>query len=188
MAMPVILDLAMAVMAVAAVIGHCRKKPAKIILRYFTSLSNLFCAAASAAVAAARLWGAVPNGLLVVKFIGTAAVTITLLTVMLFLGPVVYDYKALLTGPDLWLHLVCPVLAILTYFLWDRPVMAFGGMLLGILPVLLYGAMYLYRLLFAPTEKRWEDFYGFNRGGKWRLSFAAMTAAALAVSLLLWLL
>ena len=176
----------MAVLAIAAVIRHCGKNPVKIILRYFTVLSNLFCAAASLAVAAARLWGAVPNGLLMLKFIGTAAVTITLLTVMLFLGPVVYDYKALLTGPDLWLHLVCPVLALLTHFLWDRPVMGFGGMLLGILPVLLYGCMYLYRIFYAPPEKRWEDFYGFNRGGKWRLSFAAMTAAALAVSLLLW--
>jgi hypothetical protein len=188
MILSVLLNLVTAAAAAAAVAGHCRNTPAKITLRYFTVLSNLFCAAASLAVAAARLCGAVPNGILMMKFVGTAAVTITFLTVMFFLGPVVYNYKVLLTGPDLWLHLVCPVIAILTLLLWDGPDMGFGGALWGVLPVLLYGGMYLYRILLAPPEKRWEDFYGFNRNGRWLLSVAAMSAAALAVSLLLWLL
>ena len=183
----VLLNLAAAAAAVAAVAGHCRKSPVKIVLRYFTVLSNLFCAAASLAVAAARLCGAVPNAVLVIKFIATAAVSITFLTVVFFLGPVVYNYKVLLTGPDLWLHLICPVAAILTCILWDKPALRFSGVLWGILPVALYGGMYLYRIVYAPPEKRWEDFYGFNRGGKWPVSLAAMIAAAFAVSLLLWL-
>jgi len=187
MELSVILNLAMAVLAVGAVMGHCRKAPARIVLRYFTVLSNLFCAAASAAVAVTRLCGAVPETLLVMKFVGTAAVTITFLTVMLFLGPVVYNYKLLLTGPDLWLHLVCPVMAILTCILWDKPDMRFGGVFWGVLPVLLYGGVYLYRILLAPPAKRWEDFYGFNRDGKWLLSVVFMTAAAFLVSLFLWL-
>ena len=188
MVLSVLVDLAMAVIAAAAVAGHCRKNPVKVVLRFFTVLSNLFCAAASLAVAAARLRGPVPNGILVTKFVGTAAVAITFLTVMFFLGPVVYNYKFLLTGPDLWLHLVCPVTAILTCLLWDRPVMRFGGVFLGVLPVLLYAGMYIYHILLAPPEKRWEDFYGFNRDGRWLLSFVSMTAAAFVVSLLLWLL
>ena len=64
MILSVLLNLVTAAAAAAAVAGHCRNTPAKITLRYFTVLSNLFCAAASLAVAAARLCGAVPNGIL----------------------------------------------------------------------------------------------------------------------------
>ena len=44
----------------------------------------------------------------------------------------------------------------------------------GMLPVLLYGPWYLYKIRFAPEGKRWDDFYGFNKGGKWPISFAMM--------------
>ena len=58
-------------------------------------------------------------------------------------------------------------------------------MLLGTLPVLLYGIYYLYRVVYAPQEKRWEDFYTFNRGGKWPIAFAAMVIAAFVISVVL---
>ena len=53
------------------------------------------------------------------------------------------------------------------------------------LPVLLYGLLYLRRVVF---QQRWEDFYGFNRGGKWPLSFAAMLLGAVLLCLLFLLL
>ena len=37
--------------------------------------------------------------------------------------------------------------------------------------------LYINRVLFAPEGRRWEDFYGFNKGGKWPLSLAAMLAS-----------
>ena len=183
----VLMNGAIAVLAAAALTAHSRKSSWKILLRYFTALSNLFCAAASLAVVIARLCGYVPPFILAVKFVGTAAVAVTFLTVMLFLGPFVYDYKTLLTGPDLWLHLVCPVLAVISCILWDRPAMPFGMAMTGILPVLLYGALYLYHVVYAAPEKRWEDFYGFNRNGKWLPSFAMMAAAAFLISSALWI-
>ena len=187
MAASVLVNIALAVFAVAAVAAHCRKSPVKVVLRFFTALSNLFCAAASLAVAAARLCGTVPNAVLVLKYVGTSAVAVTLLTVMLFLGPFVYDYKKLLTGPDLWLHLICPVLAVVSLLAWDRPAAPFGVVLLGVLPVFLYGAFYLCHVILMPPEKRWEDFYGFNRNGRWYVSYAAMTAAAFLISAILWI-
>ena len=48
--------------------------------------------------------------------------------------------------------------------------------------MLLYGLLYLHRVV---RIKRWEDFYGFNRDGRWPLSFLAMVLGAAAVSLLL---
>jgi hypothetical protein len=182
----VIVNLLIAVLAVAAVAAHCKKAPLKVVLRFFTALSNLLCALACLAVAVCRLFGTAPAAVLIVKFVGTAAVSVTFLTVMCFLGPVVYDYKKMLSGPDLWLHLVCPVLAVVSLIAWDRPRAPFGLVLLGALPVLLYGAYYLAHVVLAPPEKRWEDFYGFNRGGKWYLSYIPMLLLALLVSFALW--
>lgn len=65
--------------------------------------------------------------------------------------------------------------------------MPFRVVWLGTLPVALYAVMYIYRVLYAPEARRWKDFYGFTRGGKWPLSCAAMLIGAFAVSVVLWL-
>ena len=180
-----LVNLACAVCAVAAVLGHTKKAPLKIILRYFTALSNLLCAVTALAVAVCRLGGgALPYAVGVLKYVGTAAVTVTMLTVVCFLGPTI-GFKPMFSGPDLWLHLVCPLLAIVSWALWDRPDLPFAAVFLGVLPVVLYGFVYIYRVLYAPEARRWSDFYGFNRGGKWPLSYAAMLVGAFAVSVLL---
>ena len=54
--------------------------------------------------------------------------------------------------------------------------------LLGLLPVLLYGLLYLNKVV---SRKEWDDFYGFNRDGKWPLSFAAMLIGTALLCLLL---
>lgn len=182
----VIVNLLITVCAVAAVLGHRKTAPFRKILRYFTALSNLLCAAAALIVALCRLSGDLPYAVGVLKYVGTAAVSVTFLTVVFFLGPTL-GYKLMLSGPDLWLHLVCPALAILSYALWDKPDMPLRAVLLGFLPVPIYSAMYIYRVLFAPEARRWKDFYGFNRGGKWPLSLVIMALASLLVSALLWL-
>ena len=57
--------------------------------------------------------------------------------------------------------------------------------LAGLLPVVLYGGLYLYKIRYAPVEKRWEDFYGFSRGGKVALSFAGMVAGTFLICMVL---
>ena len=57
--------------------------------------------------------------------------------------------------------------------------------LTGMLPVILYGTLYLNRVV---TVKRWEDFYGFNKNGKWQISFSAMVAGSFLLCVILWLL
>lgn len=157
-------------------------------LRYFTLLSNLFCALAALALALALLGGGVPRWIWLGKYIGTAAVTVTLLTVLVFLGPNM-GYKALLSGRDLYLHLLGPLLAIGSFCFGERfyplpPAIA----LTGLLPVILYGGFYLYKVVLCPADRRWEDFYGYNKNGKWPLSFAAMVLGGALVCLLLrWL-
>ena len=183
----VVLNVLTAVFVAAAALGHTKKAPMKIILRFFTVLSNLLCAAAALAVAVCRLGGGLPYAVGVFKYVGACAVTVTMLTVVFFLGPTL-GYRKMFSGPDLWLHLVCPVLAIVSLLLWDKPALPFRAVWLGTLPVLLYGVLYIYRVLFAPEKARWPDFYGFNRGGKWPVSFLAMLVGAFVVSVVLRLL
>ena len=46
----------------------------------------------------------------------------------------------------------------------------------------LYGLLYLNKVV---SRKEWDDFYGFNRDGKWPLSFAAMLIGTALLCLLL---
>ena len=137
--------------------------------RYFTVLSNVLCAAAALlmCLAPALRW------VWLLKYVGTAAVCVTMLTVFLFLGPSM-GYGMLLKGRDLFMHLLTPLAALVSFCVYERRGLTFGAALLGMLPVVLYGALYLYKVLHAPEGRRWEDFYGFNRGGKWKLAFSLM--------------
>ena len=155
-------------------------------LRFFTILSNLFCALSALALGLALIGGAVPRWIWLWKYVGTAAVTVTLLTVVFFLGPAV-GYKTLLSGRDLYLHLIGPLLAIVSFCFCERLYpLPLPLALTGLLPVILYGGFYLYKVVLCPVEERWDDFYGYNKNGKWPLSFAAMVIGGAAVCCLLW--
>ena len=67
-----------------------------------------------------------------------------------------------------------PLLALVSFCFFEKRGMTFTQALWGMLPVVLYGPWYLYHTVFAPEGKRWDDFYGFNKGGKWPLSFTGM--------------
>ena len=113
---------------------------------------------------------------------GTAAVTVTMLTVLFFLGPVI-GYRRLLSGSDLIMHLINPVLALVSFCVFERRGLTFGWAMLGLLPVVLYAMLYGWKVLLCPPERRWEDFYGFNKGGKWYLSFVLMLLGTFLVCL-----
>ena len=187
--MDVILNLAIFLITAFLLIGFARKDRAwaperlKKAFRYFTCQSNVLCAAVALITAVAALSGSVPEWVWILKYIGTAAVTVTMLTVLFFLAPSVgKDWvQVLLKGPDLFMHLLTPLAAIVSFCVLEKRGMSFAQSLLGLLPVLLYGPLYLYRILYAPAEKRWEDFYGFNNTGKWPASLAAMLAGTFLI-------
>lgn len=152
----------------------------KNAFRYFTVQSNVLCAFS------ALFMCVFPEqyGIWLLKYVGTAAVTVTLATVFLFLGPTM-GYKNLLKGSDFFMHLATPLVAIASFCFPEKRGMTFQEAMLGTLPVILYGAYYAYKILKAPPEKAWEDFYGFNRGGKWPIAMAAMFVGTVAVCILL---
>lgn len=189
-----ILNVFIALLTLLLVLGFFRKdgkwepERGKFALRFFTTQSNILVAAASLLTALAlSSEGTIPRWIWTLKYIGTAAVTVTMLTVFLFLAPSIgKDWvKYLLTGSDIFMHLLTPLLALFTFCVFERQGMTFLQSLWGMLPVLLYGPLYLYKILFAPPEKRWDDFYGFNKQGKWPIAFAAMVAGTFAICMAL---
>lgn len=150
----------------------------KQAFRFFTVQSNTLCAVSALLMcifpAARWAW--------TLKYVGTAAVTVTMLTVLLFLGPI-YGYKRLLSGSDLFMHLINPVLALVSFCVFERRGMGFGTAMLGMLPVVLYGALYSWKVLLTAPERRWEDFYCFNKNGRWYLSYALMLLGAFLICL-----
>ena len=185
-----ILNVFIALLTLLLVLGFCRKdgkwepERGKFALRFFTTQSNILVAAASLLTALAlSSEETIPRWIWTLKYIGTAAVTVTMLTVFLFLAPSIgKDWvKYLLTGSDIFMHLLTPLLALVSFCVFERQGMTFCESLWGMLPVLLYGPLYLYKILFAPPEKRWDDFYGFNKQGKWPVAFAAMVAGTFAI-------
>ena len=185
-----ILNVFIALLTLLLVLGFFRKdgkwepERGKFALRFFTTQSNILVAAASLLTALAlSSEGTIPRWIWTLKYIGTAAVTVTMLTVLLFLAPSFGKgaLKVLLSGTDLFMHLITPLLAQVSFCVFERRGMTFCESMWGLLPVLLYGPLYLYKILFAPPEKRWDDFYGFNKQGKWPVAFAAMVAGTFAI-------
>ena len=176
------LNILIALITLIIVVSFFRKEGqwvperGKFALRFFTTLSNMLCAAACLLTALAINAGGIPEWIWMLKYIGTAAVTVTMLTVLFFLAPSFGKgaLKVLLSGTDLFMHLITPLLALVSFCVFEKRGMSFGQSLWGMLPVVLYGPVYLYKILFALPEKRWDDFYGFNKQGKWPVAFAGM--------------
>ena len=179
----IILNLAVFLVTLVLVAGFFRKdgqwapEQARFAFRFYTCQSNVLCAVSALLVAVFRLAGSLPGWVWMLKYTGTAAVTVTMLTVFLYLAPAIGKdwYDVLLKRPsDLFMHLLTPVMALVSFCVLEKRGLTFPRSLFGLLPVVLYGPLYLYKTVFAPEAKRWKDFYGFNRNGKWPLSFAGM--------------
>lgn len=162
--------------------------PVRGLFRFFTILSNLLCAAVSLVVLLCAAAGSLPFWALLLKYAGTAAVTVTLLTVLLFLVPATRDYKRMLTGPEFFLHLLCPLLAIVSFLVFEKKtVMPAWTIAVGVLPVVLYGLVYLKKVFFTPEGRGWDDIYCFRRFRLWPVAFLLMLLGACLIAFLLWL-
>ena len=151
--------------------------------RYYTIDSNILSAIASILVIIFALKKTNSNWLLYFKFTATTAVAVTFLTVMFFLGPTM-GYKNMLSGSNFYLHLICPIISLITYMIpdVDSP-MAKRTWLYGISTVIIYSTIYSLNVLVFKT---WPDFYGFNATSHWYISAIAMIVAGLGLSYILY--
>lgn len=172
-------------------------------LKYFTTDSNILAAIASAVFLFynVKRWNnpayRIPHAVLIFKFVGTVSVALTFLTVLFFLAPVgcasggAENFFFFFAGNVFVLHFSTPVLAILSFVLFERErevALSRRTALWGLLPTVVYSVVYLVLVVFV---KVWTDWYGFTFGGKLYVipfSMIAMYVATFGIAAaLLWL-
>lgn len=146
--------------------------------KFFTTDSNILSAIAALIVLIFQiriLTGKskeIPRWAMILKYIGTTAVMVTFTVVMTFLGPL-YTYYFVLKGTAFYMHLVGPLLALVSLWLFEPYYVIPKRVIhLAVIPTAVYGAVYLTEVLIIGEFDGWDDFYGFNTGGMWYLSVA----------------
>lgn len=146
-------------------------------LRFFTVLSNLFVAIVAVLIVIYNVKNIVkdefnfPNWLIILKHVSTCAVAVTFTTVALLLAPsyaiVGKGYFTLFLGNHIYMHLLSPVLAIISYVVLERShKIKFKKSLWALLPVALYEILYVIMVVFiGQANGGWPDFYNFTFGG-----------------------
>ena len=147
-----------------------------VSFRYFTMLSNILAAIAAVIVAGFDVKNlirdeyAFPRWVLILKYAGTVAVTLTFVTVVVFLGPMVqalgYGYFTLFKNENFFLHFLSPVLAIVSFICFERiENFKFIETLYGVIPTVLYSFAYLPMVVIGKENGGWPDFYMLTFGG-----------------------
>lgn len=117
------------------------------MLVFYTQLSNLVLLFASTAFVAVGALGKdseekIKKFLVKVKYLATCVVTVTFLVVIFVLFPMALPYGTgldiLIGEANLYHHMLCPILAIISFFFFEEGRLAFSDNLLATLPTLLY--------------------------------------------------
>lgn len=158
---------------------------------YFTIDSNLICAVASIIYAIYNLILLIKkdyekeNKIIdLVKYITTTAVFLTFTTVILFLD-FIYGVFVFL-GNNLFLHLLCPIMAVVSYIFFDsKRILKLKEVALGLLPTVLYGIVYIIMVVVIGHDNGgWYDFYMLNIGGFWPVSTVVMLGVTFGLGVL----
>lgn len=189
-----ILDILVVLSVVYAVFGMVFSKNDAVLVtsgigafKYYTVLSNLLCALTSLICVVYLLFGKaenLPNVLYLLHMAGSSVVSVTLIVVLVYLGPSL-GYGPMFSGVCFWLHLFAPVLGIITQMLLrHEESLKARSSLWAVVPTILYGIGYI-----AVNAANWTgksnprtDIYGFLKWG-WGVGAVLL----IAVCLLNWL-
>ena len=108
----------------------------------------------------------IPKFVYILKLIGTSAITLTFIVTLFFLSPQ-YGFYAMYNNNNLFLHLVIPVLAIITYVFYEKHDNKYSYAFLGIIPMFIYSIYYASMIIIHLSDGGLTfkyDFYGFLRG------------------------
>ena len=137
-------------------------------LKYFTVQSNIFIGIAAAISLFYLLFkNKYPTWLVILKLVATTCLTLTFLTVVGYLAPLM-GFFAVFLGANLYMHLFIPVTAILVFiFVEPKEELRFKWNFFSIIPSLTYGIIYIIFLIafndFGNVEG-W-DWYAFGSYG-----------------------
>ena len=159
--------------AIAGVAWYYATLPAEMYQKgpayfYYTINSNIFVGLTSllaiigAIICLKRKEDVSKRALHVIKFVGVTCVTLTLVTVLYWLASGTFEAKALVEKFNIFLHFATPILAFLTFILFDHneKKLKWVDTLLAILPTLIYGSVYL--VLVAILNKQEYNVYLFG--------------------------
>lgn len=152
--------------------------------RYFTIESNIFMAITAAITIGYIIKNNkeekdLPLWLLIMLLSSTSAVTLTFITVAVFLGPVV-GYSGLFSNGNLFMHLITPLISAGIYCVFlNKPTYNWKFFFFGFAPTFIYGLMYI---ICVFGLKIWPDFYNFNLNGMWFVIFPLMVIGSLTIS------
>ena len=169
------------------------------LFKYFTVQSNVLYALIALAVGIVQIMmmtgklKEIPRALVLVKYVATVGVTLTFLTVALYLAPInSQGYFALFKGANFFFHFLVPVTAIVMYFV-EGEKMPFKCTLIGMSHFALYGVFYiLYNLLHMENgviQYPYYDWYFIMQNGAFFtvIMVLAMCAMTYLIAFLLWL-
>ena len=155
--------------------------------RFFTTDSNFLAAFAAGLAAVCDIqilrgkMTTIPRPVTLLKFAGVITLMLTFLTVIVLLIPT-YGVSRLWGGTGFHMHFTAPVLTFLSFmFLEPHSKIRLPETLWGLLPVVIYGFVYLAQVLIF---KNWPDFYTFNRGGMWYVSMTVIFVGSYLMCLL----
>ncbi len=134
--------------------------------KYFTVLSNEFCGVIAVVSLIRSLRGKAQS--MLAKFMAAAAVGLTFLVIIGFLGPL-YGLLKMYRGANFFFHLILPLTAMAEFVFspGDAEPVPFRWTLYTMIPVALYGAFYLGNNMINGIGE-WphtNDFYGFLNWG-----------------------
>lgn len=150
------------------------------VFRFFTVDSNLIMAIIAfifACFEISILLGKkkdIPKNMYVLKLMGTTSVTLTFLVVFLYLSWVVKGGPyTMIINSNLFLHLVNPILSIITFIFFEKSnKLRFNDTFLGLVPMGLYGVFYLGNVISHAENgivSLEYDWYGFVQNGVWTM-------------------
>ena len=157
----------------------------------FTTDSNILCGAAALVMAVFQLRQMknnkpVPKWAFILKYTGTCALSVTFFTVIFFLGPSMGFMEMVFGGTSIYMHFFGPIIAFISFCFFEtsKP-LSMPVSLTGIIPTAVYGAWYCTEVVFITAENGgWMDFYGFNQGGYWFITYPVMILAAFGLCML----
>lgn len=125
-----------------------------------------------------------PRWIVYVLYVGATAVSMTFFVAVSILSPVAGFVDMLFTRSNLFLHFICPMLAIVLFiFVAHDHNIKFKHTFIALTPIILYAVIYII-MVFGISEENggWRDHYRFNAYIPWPFTLILMLGIAFAIA------
>ena len=160
------------------------------LFQYFTITANAITAFATAMIIPYAIDGFrkkrfyCPKWAVLFYFTGTVCTTL----IMVFATCVIsiYDFEMAFRGTNFYLHSICPILILVSFFLIESYYnISKKEVLMSMIPVLLYAMVYIYKVIILGVDNGgWKDIYYFTTFAPPLFSFILMMTMTYLVALL----